>query len=198
MTDNNLKFVEAQLLIRKPVTEVFEAFIDPALTKHFWFTKGSDRLEVGKTITWEWEMYNVSTKVFVKEILPNKKISIDWDEPATSVDFNFKELSDGSTYVTIVNHSTFTRKYCAAAFNNSGKYVLTDYIKHYGFDRAGDELLQIMKDSTGGFTTVLDGLKAFLEHNIDLNLMVVTNRLLLSLVNKNTLKFLEKKIIERN
>ncbi len=29
----------------------------------------------------------------------------------------------------IVNHSTFTRKYCAAAFNNSGKYVLTDYIQ---------------------------------------------------------------------
>jgi uncharacterized protein YndB with AHSA1/START domain len=144
MTDNNLKFVEAQLLIRKPVTEVFEAFIDPELTKHFWFTKGSNRLEVGKTITWEWEMYNVSTKVFVKEILPNKKISIDWDEPATSVDFNFKELSDGSTYVTI---------------------------KHYGFDKAGDELLQIMTDSTSGFTTVLDGLKAFLEHNIDLNLI---------------------------
>lgn len=144
MTDKNLNFVEASLLIRKPVAEVFEAFIDPALTKHFWFTKGSGRLEVGKTVTWEWEMYHVSTKVLVKEILLNKKISIDWDEPATSVDFNFKTLSDGSTYVTI---------------------------KHYGFDKTGDELLQIVKDSTGGFTTVLDGLKAFLEHNIDLNLI---------------------------
>ena len=144
MTDNNLKCAEAQLLIRKPVSAVFEAFIDPELTKHFWFTKGSDRLETGKTVTWEWEMYNVSTKVFVTAILPNKKISIEWGEPATSVDFNFKTLSDGSTYVTI---------------------------KHYGFKETGDELLEAIKDSTGGFTTVLDGLKAYLEHNINLNLI---------------------------
>lgn len=145
MTDKNLKFAEAQMLIRKPVAMVFEAFIDPAITKHFWFTKGSGRLETGKTITWEWEMYNVSTKVFVKEIIPNKKISIDWDEPKTSVDFNFKSLSNGSTYVTI---------------------------KHFGFDKTGDELLQVIKESTGGFTTVLDGMKAYLEHNINLNLIV--------------------------
>jgi len=31
--------------------------------------------------------------------------------------------------------------------------------------------LAVIKDSTGGFTTVLDGLKAFLEHNINLNLI---------------------------
>jgi hypothetical protein len=36
---------------------------------------------------------------------------------------------------------------------------------------AGDELLGIVKRSTGGFTTVLDGLKAFLEYNIKLNLV---------------------------
>ena len=144
MTDSNTKCAQAQMLIRKPVAEVFEAFIDPAITKYFWFTKGSGRLEKGKTITWEWEMYNISTKVFVREIIPNKKIIIDWDEPTTSVDFDFKTLSDGSTYVTI---------------------------KHYGFDKTGDELLAAIKDSTGGFTTVLDGLKAFLEHNIKLNLI---------------------------
>jgi len=144
MSEKNLKSAEAQMLIRKPVAEVFEAFIDPAITKHFWFTKGNDKLEAGKTITWEWEMYNVSTKVFVKEIFPNKKIVIEWGEPATSVEFNFKTLSDGSTFVTI---------------------------KHYGFNKTGDELLEAIKDSTGGFTTVLDGLKAYLEHNINLNLI---------------------------
>ena len=144
MENDVLKTAEAQMMIRKPVAEVFEAFIDPALTKHFWFTKGSDRLEKGKNITWEWEMYNLSTKVFVKEILPNKKISIDWDEPATSVDFNFKILSNGHTFVTI---------------------------KHYGFSKTGDELIKAIKDSIGGFTIVLDGLKAFMEHQINLNLI---------------------------
>lgn len=147
MSDNNLKCAEADMLIRKPVSEVFQAFIDPEVTKYFWFTKGSGKLEVGKTVTWEWEMYNFSTKVVAKEIIPNQKITIDWftsDEP-TQVDFNFQTLSDGSTFVRI---------------------------KHYGFDKTGDELLQTIKDSTGGFTIVLAGLKAYLEHNINLNLIL--------------------------
>lgn len=143
-TVNDIQTAKAEMLIRRPVSEVFEAFIDPALTKHFWFTKGSGRLEVNKKVTWEWEMYNVSTTVVAKEILKNKKITIEWDEPPTTVDFDFKTLKDGSTYVTV---------------------------KHYGFNKTGDELLEAIKDSIGGFTTVLDGLKAFLEHNINLNLI---------------------------
>lgn len=136
--------VEAQMLIRKPVSAVFDAFIDPAITKHFWFTKGSDKLATGKTVTWEWEMYHVSSKAVVKEIIPNKKIAIDWGEPATAVDFRFEDLGDGTTYVVIAN---------------------------YGFPEKGDELLRKINDSSGGFTTVLDGLKAYLEHGINLNLI---------------------------
>jgi len=144
MIDKNKKFVVGQMLIRKPAAEVFEAFIDPTITKNFWFTKGSGKLEANKKVIWEWEMYNVSTPVIAKEILRNKKITIEWGEPTTTVDFNFKTLSDGSTYVTI---------------------------ELSGFNEAGDELLEAVKDSTGGFTTVLDGLKAFLEHGINLNLI---------------------------
>lgn len=39
---------KAEMLIRKPVAEVFEAFVNPAVTAKFWFSKGSGRLEVGK------------------------------------------------------------------------------------------------------------------------------------------------------
>ncbi|HSD07837.1 SRPBCC family protein, partial [Flavobacterium sp.] len=153
MSNNNLKSSEADMLIRKPISEVFQAFIDPEVTKHFWFTKGSSKLEVGKSVIWTWEMYNFSTKVVAKEIIPNQKITIDWftsDNPSalenpTTVDFNFKTLSDGSTFVSI---------------------------KHYGFDKTGDELLETIKDSTGGFTIVLAGLKAYLEHGINLNLIL--------------------------
>ncbi|WP_198674149.1 SRPBCC family protein [Chitinophaga alhagiae] len=142
--ENNNAYVEAQMLIRKPAARVFEAFIDPAVTCHFWFTKSSGKLEAGKTVTWEWEMYNVSTKVVVKEIIPDVKIAINWSDPVTAVDFNFQSLQDGSTYVVI---------------------------REYDFKQTGDELLGIIRDSTGGFTTVLDGLKAYLEHGIDLNLI---------------------------
>ncbi|HET6723746.1 MAG TPA: polyketide cyclase, partial [Chitinophagaceae bacterium] len=61
MKNNRSKCAEAQMLIRKPIEEVFEAFINPAITKNFWFTKASGKLEVGKKITWSWEMSNVST-----------------------------------------------------------------------------------------------------------------------------------------
>ena len=41
---------KAEMLIRKPVAEVFEAFINPDITSKFWFTKGSERLEAGKQV----------------------------------------------------------------------------------------------------------------------------------------------------
>jgi len=136
--------VQAQMLIRRPVAVVFEAFIDPQITRHFWFTKGSSRLDVGKTVKWEWEMYNVSSSVLVKEIVPNKKIAIEWDEYGTPVDFEFEALSEGATYVTI---------------------------SQYDFKTTGDELLAEINGASGGFTTVVDGLKAYLEHGINLNLI---------------------------
>jgi uncharacterized protein YndB with AHSA1/START domain len=145
MKNNNSNCAEAQMLIRKPASEVFEAFIDPAITKNFWFTKSSGRLEVNKKLTWEWEMYNVSATVIAKEIIQNEKIVFEWSEPITTVEFKFKTLIDGSTFVTVTE--------C-------------------GYNKTGEELLAAIKNSTGGFTTVLDGLKAFLEHRINLNLVV--------------------------
>ncbi|HZM98641.1 MAG TPA: SRPBCC domain-containing protein [Pyrinomonadaceae bacterium] len=67
----------AQLLIRKPVREVFEALVDPAITSRFWFSKGSGRLETGKRIRWDWEMYGHHTEVDVKAIEPNQRILIE-------------------------------------------------------------------------------------------------------------------------
>ena len=144
MEKSKLPTVETQMLIRKPISIVFQSFIDPAITTKFWFTKSSGQLEVGKTVTWEWEMYNVSSGIQVKEIIPNKKITIEWDDPTTTVDFEFTALTDNSTYVVI---------------------------KNYGFSQTGDDLIEIIKNNTGGFTTVLDGLKAYLEFGIELNLI---------------------------
>jgi uncharacterized protein YndB with AHSA1/START domain len=144
MENNKSYCVETQMQIRKSAKQVFSAFIDPTLTKEFWFTKGSGKLEVGKMVTWTWEMYNHSAQVFVKSIIENEKITIEWGEPLTTVVFEFKSLTDDTTYVTI---------------------------KEFGYDKTGNELLDTVKDATGGFTTVLDGLKAFLEHGINLNLI---------------------------
>jgi hypothetical protein len=62
----------AEMLIRKPVAEVFEAFANPAVTARFWFTGGSGRLEPGATVRWEWAMYDFSVEVEVKAVEPGQ------------------------------------------------------------------------------------------------------------------------------
>lgn len=44
---------KAEMLIRKSVELVLEAFINPEITTKFWFTKSSGRLEVGKSVRWD-------------------------------------------------------------------------------------------------------------------------------------------------
>ena len=136
-------YVQAQMLIRKPVEDVFEAFINPEITTKFWFTKSTGKLEEGKTITWEWEMYNGKSDVLVHEIIPNQLIKTEWGDPAVHADYEFKEMEKGTLVI----------------------------IKSYGFNQTGEDLLKIINDNTGGFTTVLDGCKAYLEHGIKLNLI---------------------------
>lgn len=136
-------YVEAQMLIRKPVEDVFEAFINPEVTTNFWFTKSTGKLEEGKTVTWEWEMYGVKNVVKVHQIIPNQLIRTEWGKPSVNVDYEFKTMEKGTLVV----------------------------IKSYGFSQTGEDLLKVINDNTGGFTTVLDGCKAYLEHRIKLNLI---------------------------
>ena len=134
------------MLIRRPVADVFEAFINPDLTTKFWFTKGSGRLQEGKQVQWEWEMYDISIPVNVKTVEPNKRIVITWPgySRLTSVEWEFAPQVDGTTFVSITES---------------------------GFTGSGDEVLKQVAASTQGFTLVLAGLKAFLEHDIRLNLV---------------------------
>ena len=134
------------MLIRRPVAEVFEAFVDPATTTKFWFTRSSGRLETGKEIQWDWEMYSVSAKVVAKAIEPNRRILIEWPGHSgpTTVEWTFTPQKDGTTFVNITES---------------------------GFTGDHDELIQQVANSTEGFTLVLAGLKALLEHNVRLNLV---------------------------
>ncbi len=96
---------KAEMLIRKPVAEVFEAFVDPAVTSKFWFTRGSGRLEPGKQVQWDWEMYGFSVQVTVKAIEPNKRILVEWshDGSTTTIEWTFTARDDGTTFVSITN-----------------------------------------------------------------------------------------------
>ncbi len=137
---------KVEMLIRKPVAEVFEAFINPEITTKFWFTKSSGRIKAGKQITWNWEIYNISVPVNVREVEENRRILIDWGnyDSATTVEWIFTPYGNDATYVSITN---------------------------FGFKGDGDKLVSDVLDSKGGFTWLLAGAKAWLEHNIHLNLI---------------------------
>jgi len=136
------------MLIRRPAAQVFEAFVDPAITTKFWFTKGSGRLEVGRQVRWEWEMYGFSIPVTAKVIEQNERLVVEWpaDRGPTTVEWKFTPHPDG-TFVAIT---------------------------HAGFAGDGDEVVKQVAGSVEGFSLVLAALKAFLEHGI--RLAVVADR----------------------
>ncbi|TPK99874.1 MULTISPECIES: SRPBCC family protein [unclassified Mesorhizobium] len=135
---------ETAMLIRRPVADVFEAIIDPAITTKFWFTHSSGRLDEGMTVKWEWRMYDVSTRVEVSEIVPNEKIVMQWSDPPTTVVWSLTEMPDDATFLEVRN---------------------------FGFAGSGDEQVKQAVESTGGFALVLAGAKAWLEQGLTLGLI---------------------------
>ncbi|WP_373233410.1 SRPBCC family protein [Cohnella sp.] len=134
--------VTAEMLIRKPVEAVYEAFVDPAVTTKFWFTKSSGRLEQGARVRWDWEMYGVGDDIYVRKLEPNRRLEIEFSD-GTAAEWTFTEREDG-TFVSIVN---------------------------YGFAGSEEEQAAQAVDAMGGYTMVLCALKALLEHDVRLNVV---------------------------
>ncbi|MBP1847752.1 uncharacterized protein YndB with AHSA1/START domain [Rhizobium petrolearium] len=106
MTDPQLTRIpiaKTGMLIRKPVEHVFEAIVNPAVTTKFWFSKGSGRLETGKTAKRDWESHNVSIEVTPKVVEPNKRVVIEWPgySGPTTVEWTFQAIPDGTTFVRV-------------------------------------------------------------------------------------------------
>lgn len=133
--------VETAMLIRRPVAEVYRAFVDPAVTTRFWFTRSSGPLEVGRMVRWDWEMYGVGGDVLVKALEPPHRILIEWDGPdtPTEVEWRFEARGPDRTLVTVVNR---------------------------GFHGDDDARAAAALDSMGGFSLVLAGAKVWLEHGV--------------------------------
>jgi len=88
-------------------------------------------------------MYGFSAEIDVKKVEQNKRILIEFDDN-TTVEWIFTNRAENETFITITN-------------------------SRFQGDR--DSIVEQVIDSIGGFTIVLCGLKAFLEHGIVLNLV---------------------------
>tara|TARA_R110002096_G_scaffold426421_1_gene636140 strand:+ start:29525 stop:29971 length:447 start_codon:yes stop_codon:yes gene_type:complete len=137
---------KAELLIRKPVVEVFNAFVDPDHISKFWFDKSTGPLCENASVEWHWSMYNFFVPVTVYEFKQNEKIVMTWGagDDASTLDWTFTDRGDDGTYVSLINR---------------------------GFSGTDDEIVAKALDSTGGFNLVVAAAKAYLEHGIQLNVV---------------------------
>ncbi|MDO9335298.1 MAG: SRPBCC family protein [Caulobacter sp.] len=137
---------KAETMIRAPVAKVFEAFVDPAVTTKFWFSKASGPLVAGETVQWGWEMYGHADRIQVRAIEADKTIIYDWGGQGnlSRVEMTFTGLEDGQTFVEVTNG---------------------------GFHGDAESVVAQALDSNGGFTTVLCAAKVWLEHGINARLI---------------------------
>lgn len=133
--------VRTHMLIRRPASDVYTAFIDPEVTSKFWFSRGSGKLVLGETVTWSWDMYGVSADVNVLALEQDQRILIGWPTP---VEWIFSPRGDDATFVTI---------------------TVSD------FAGTNEEQIAQAIDAMGGFSFLLAGCKAWLEHGVQLNLV---------------------------
>jgi uncharacterized protein YndB with AHSA1/START domain len=142
----NTPVAKTSMLIRRPVHDVYEAFVDPTVTTRFWFTRSTGRLDQHDHLRWEWDTYDVHSDVEVVEIVPDRRIVITWSgyQARERVEWAFTDRRDGTTYLTI---------------------------EHSGFAGEPDELVEQVVSGTEGFAYTLAGAKAWLEHGIQLNLV---------------------------
>lgn len=141
------------MLIRKHISEVFEAMINPDITSKFWFTKSSGRIEPGKTLEWEWGQFGVKDTVDILEVKTDEYISLQWKlgELKTTIKMNFEPKSDDFTLVRV------TEKGFWKSSPSEDKNI--------------DEKIDLMLGQNGGWTLVLSNMKAYLEFGINLNLI---------------------------
>src|SRR4051794_15212418 len=101
--------------IAKPVSEVFEAVVDPAKLSHYFTTGGAKgRLETGATVSWDFHDFPGAFPVEVVEVVKDERIVLRWaasdrkkgnppppDDYNTTVTMTFEPLEDGRTLVSI-------------------------------------------------------------------------------------------------
>jgi|SRR5690554_304915 len=131
--------VKASLQIQKPITEVFEAIVNPEHITKYFISESSNRMETGKEVTWEFGDFPGKFPVKIIEVQSNTFISFVWDEE-TVVKITLESQSDTSTVVKITE----------------------------GEKELNENNLEWLTGNTFGWGNFLDCLKAYLEYGINL------------------------------
>jgi uncharacterized protein YndB with AHSA1/START domain len=141
MGTENLE-VKAAIQIIKPVSDVFEAIVDPDKMSNYFIAKSSGRMEEGKEVSWQWPEFEQKSPIRVGKIEKDKYISFYWGMDGTElfVEMTLSHIEDNATLIRISEKSMPN-------------------------DEAG---IKWLTGNTEGWANFLACLKAYLEYGINL------------------------------
>ncbi|KCZ83035.1 hypothetical protein HAD_15147 [Hyphomonas adhaerens MHS-3] len=139
---------EVSSRIGRPVSEVFEAFVNPDILSRYFTTGGAKgRIEKGATVMWAFHEFPGAFPVKVVEVEQDKRIVFKWGEGGddssdveTTVTIRFEPTGDGRTIVSIAEEG----------------WPATEQ----GFGKSYGNCM--------GWSQMLSAMKAWVEHGINL------------------------------
>lgn len=137
-----------KMKIGKPVSEVFEAFVDPTKIGNFWFTSSSERWEQGKTITLSYDEYDARGDIKIMEIKENQKIVFQWG-------------SDGEGHEVTIT------------ITESGISESIVEVTEEGFNENEQDWIRQLVDNKEGWVYMLTCLKGYLEYGVQLRASLI-------------------------
>ncbi len=141
--------IKTALQISKPAQEVFEAIVNPEIMKNYFISKGSGRMEEGKTIMWSFPEFEGEFPIVAGKINKDKYISYYWADKEE--DINKADAKKLFVEITLDN------------YNNDTVVVITEK----GMEN-NEKGISWLKGNTEGWANFLACLKAWLEYGVQL------------------------------
>jgi uncharacterized protein YndB with AHSA1/START domain len=86
---------KAEMLIRRPIAEVFNAFVDPDMITKFWLESTTGPLAASAKVKWRFMVPGATETVTVTSFEDQRRIAFDWSD-GISVNMNFEERGGAS------------------------------------------------------------------------------------------------------
>ena len=137
-----------KMKIGKPVSEVFQAFVDPVKIGNFWFTSSSERWKQGKTITLTYDEYDARGDIRIMEIKENQKIVFQWG-------------ADGEGHEVTITLA------------ESGISESIVEVTEEGFNENEQDWIRQFVDNKEGWVYMLTCLKGHLEYGVQLRASLI-------------------------
>jgi len=91
---------KCSMLIRRPVAEVFRAFVDPGVITSFWLEATTGPLAEGAQVTWRFLVPGATETVTVTAFEDQRHIAFDWSD-GIGVDMLFEPADENSTKLAV-------------------------------------------------------------------------------------------------